>query len=1078
MVAEVYPSAVDIRLLGSLEVVDDSGAEIALSGAKLRALLAALAMRPGQVVSVDRLVEELWGEDPPSGVANSLQVLVSKLRRALPAGAVATKAPGYMLDVDTETVDVGRFGALVSRGRDALLAGEAENASVLLGEALALWRGEALAEFAYDEFAQAEIARLSEERRSVLEDRIDADLGCGRHNELIAELEEGVSAEPLRERRRAQLMLALYRSGRQADALREFQEARRVLGEELGIDPGPELRRLESAMLAQDSSLDAPQRSVPAALSRRRGGDLPTPLTPTVGREADLVDLEGAVAANRLVTVVGPGGVGKTRLAVEAARSLRDGFKHGVWLIELARIGSGESVVSAVITTLGVPDPPGGGSRDDGGIGRLAEFFSSKDALVVLDNCEHVIESAATLAETLLGECDQLRILATSREHLGVPGEHLWLARPLPTSAAVALFVQRASAANPGFTLTSDVEATVEDICGRVDGLPLAIELAAARVRAFPVTQIAARLDDRFALLSGGARTALARQQNLRAVVGWSYDLLFDDERRLFERMSVFAGGCDVDTAVGVCADDRLPASDIPDLLARLVDKSVLVADSTGLAARFSMLQTLAEYAAERLDIRGDAEAVRARHRKWFAQLAARSIEAFKGQDHLGWIRSMRTEMDNLRSALESASDSGDAESALLVAGGLGWYWQENGRASEGVQWLDRAFACDGEATPFARCWAHGWRKVLSRHAGLTDPGPAAAELIAVAASADDPELLGWTHVMVANLALGRGDVRGAKDWFAPARAIFAAQNGRPGDSMVAFIDANLALLAGDTVAAERHFALLADLSRETGSTTFESAADVTLSNFAESRGDYQRATELLQASMRMTAELGFHARDVTSVVRLANLAALMGDPERAAALFDEATQVAADDAFGLVVARALTGLVVRHRHAGRLDLAEDAAGRALALYRAAGFEPGVIGSLCTLGFISEVQGKPAEAEALHREALSVASKLGDPNGLALCLEGLAGIALLEQDALRSASLLGAAWRLRGGLGVPPGALAELSGTLLPVSSGMLDDRFDAERIEAEARKQLGDQKFDKAHAAGADADVEDLTRN
>ncbi|HEX6392624.1 MAG TPA: BTAD domain-containing putative transcriptional regulator [Acidimicrobiales bacterium] len=1069
----------DIRLLGSLELVDDSGTDIALSGAKLRGLLALLALRPGQVVSTDRLVEDLWGEDPPSGAVNSLQVLVSKLRKVLPAGAVGTKSPGYLLDVDAETVDLGRFARLTARGRDALLAGDAEKASSLFSEALALWRGEALAEFVYDEFALAEIARLTEERQSVLEDRVDADLACGRHSELIGELEEAVSAEPLRERRRAQLMLALYRSGRQADALRQFQDARKVLGEELGLDPGAELRRLESAMLAQDPSLDPPPRpSVQLMLSRRRGSDLPVPLTPTIGRDDDLVDLDRAVRANRLVTVVGPGGVGKTRLAIEAARSLRDGFEHGVWLVELARTAPGESAIPAVITTLGVPDPPGGAASRDGGVSRLAEFFSSKDALLVLDNCEHVIESAATLAEKLLRECDHLKILATSREHLGVPGEHLWLAQPLATDAAVALFAQRASAANPGFALTDDIELTVEDICGRVDGLPLAIELAAARVRAFPVTQIAARLDDRFALLSGGARTALARQQNLRAVVDWSYDLLFEDERRLFERMSVFAGGCDVDAAVGVCADDQLPASDVPDLLARLVDKSVLVADSTGLTARFSMLQTLAEYGSERLEASGEAGAVRERHREWFAGVAGRSLEAYNGKDHLGWVRAVGTEMDNLRSALGSAVDSDDAESALLISGGLGWYWQQSGYVSEGVRWFDKAFGCGGTATAAARCWALGWRKVLCRHAGLSDPGPAGDELVAVAAESDDPEWVGWMQVLLANLALSRGDVGGTTEWFESARAIFAALDRPSGDANVAFLDAIVALLAGDHEASEQNWARLAALARGTGSITAEAAANVALSNFAESRGDYQRATELLQASMRMTAEMGFHARDVTSVVRLANLAGLMGDSDRASALFDEADRVAEDDAFGLVVARALTGLTVRHRHSGRLELAEDAAGRALVLYRAAGFDPGVIGSLCVLGYINEIQGHAAQADKLHREALVAARKLGDPSCHAVCIEGLAGLALLEQDARRSASLLGAASHLRSVPGVPPGALAELSGMLLMISSGMLDDRFDAERIEAEARKRLGDQEFEEAFAAGAEADVEALTRS
>jgi DNA-binding SARP family transcriptional activator len=433
---------VDIRLLGTLEIVDDSGAAVTVAGPKLRCLLAALAVRPGRVVSAGRLVDELWGDDPPAGAGNSLQVLVSKLRRALPEGTVATRAPGYLLDVAPETVDVCRFAQLAVKGRAALAAGEAEAAAGLFGEALGLWRGDALAEFADEEFAQAEIARLQEERLAVFEDRVDADLACGRHGELVGELEEAVRSQLLRERRRAQLMLALYRSGRQADALRQFQDARRVLGEELGLDPGPELRRLEAAVLAQDPSLDLPDRPVTRVGPRRRRRNLPAPLTPTIGREDELADLRAAVIANRLVTVTGPGGVGKTRLAVETARSLQDGFDQGVWLAELARIGGADAVVPAISTTLGVPDLPGTGAGDDTGLERLAEFFSAKDALLVLDNCEHVIESAATLAETLLAQCDHLKVLATSREHLGVPGERLWLAQPLATSAAVALLLK------------------------------------------------------------------------------------------------------------------------------------------------------------------------------------------------------------------------------------------------------------------------------------------------------------------------------------------------------------------------------------------------------------------------------------------------------------------------------------------------------------------------------------------------------------------------------------------------------------------------------------------------------------
>jgi predicted ATPase/DNA-binding SARP family transcriptional activator len=1067
---------VDIRLLGTLEVVDDSGAALTVAGAKLRRLLAALAVRPGRVVSADRLVDELWGDDPPAGAGNSLQVLVSKLRRVLPEGTVATRAPGYLLDVAAETVDVWRFAQLAVKGRAALAAGEAETAAGLFGEALGLWRGDALAEFADEEFAQAEIARLREERLAVVEDRVDADLACGRHGELVGELEEAVRSEPLRERRRAQLMLALYRSGRQADALRQFQEARRVLGEELGLDPGPELRRLEAAVLAQDPSLDLPDRPVSRVDPRRRRRNLPAPLTPTIGREDELAGLRAAVIANRLVTVTGPGGVGKTRLAIETARLLQDGFGQGVWLVELARIGGADAVVPAITTTLGVPDLPGTGATGDKELERLADFFSAKDALLVLDNCEHVIAEVAGLAEAVLGACPDLKILATSRENLGVPGETLWPARPLPRDAAVALFAQRASAASPGFALTGDVEATVAEICARVDGLPLAIELAAARVRAFPVPQIATRLDDRFRLLTAGARTALARQQSLRAVVDWSYDLLFDDERRLFERLSVFGGACDVDAAIGVCADERLPAPDVPELLTRLVDKSVLVVACAGREARFSMLQTLAEYGAERLAVAGDAAAVRGRHCHWFAELAGRSYEAFKGTDHAGWVRSVGAEMDNLRAALGWACQSGDAESALVITGGLGWYWQECGRASEGLRWLDQAFACDGEATPGARCHALLWRKVLSRQVGLADPGPGACEVVDIARQVGDAALVAWMQVMLAEVALGQGDIRAAMDLWMQSRTFYAKQGDPFSAWVVAFVDATTALLTGDQDAAERHWTVCVARGRQASSITAEAACCVLLGNLVESRGDYERAAELLRASMRMTAELGFHAREVTLLVRLAGLAGLMGDPDQANALFAEADQVAADAAFRPVLARALSGLAVRHRQAGRLAAAEDAARRALARYHETGFGPGVAGSLCMLGFISELRGEAQAAETLHREALTAARQAADPRSLAHCLEGLAGVALLNQQAARCASMLGAAARLRGAPGVPPTALAQMAGTLRAGGTGILDDLFDARRIEAAARERLGAPGFEAAYAAGAAADAGELT--
>jgi predicted ATPase/DNA-binding SARP family transcriptional activator len=1025
------------------------------------------------VVSADRLIEELWGADSPATATNSLQALVSKLRRALPEGAVVTRSPGYLLNVNPEAIDVGRFWALAAEGRKALTEGQPDQAALRLRQALSLWRGEALADVAYEEFASGEIARLSEERQAVLEDRLEADLALGHHAEIVGELEEAVAAEPLRERSRAQLMLALYRSGRQADALRQYQEARRVLGDELGLDPGPELRRLEAAMLAQQPSLDLPRELIPALSKRRRRANLRAPLTPIIGREKELAELNALICAHRLVTVVGPGGAGKTRLAVETALRLQDRFEDRVWMVELAALSDPTVVGSAMATALGVPDLPGH-AAPDGTLDRLAEYLAD-DALVVLDNCEHLVGEAARAAEALLSSCPALTILATSREALGVPSERLWPTPPLEPSAAIALFADRAAAVSPAFTLSADTEGVVAQICARVDGLPLAVELAAARVKAFPVAQIAARLDDRFRFLNVGARTASARQQSLRAVVDWSYDLLFDDERRLFNRLSVFGGGCHLDAVIEVCADDHTPASDISDLLARLVDKSVLVADHRGPEARFSMLQTLQEYGAERLADAGEADLFRTRHRQCFTELANRSYSAFKGEDQRGWFRSVEQEIENLRAALGSAVHAEDAESALVIAGGLGCYWQDRGRASEGLLWLNTALASEGEVRPTTKCNALLWRKILSGQAGLPDPGPVTAEIIDFARAAHDAEWVAWAQVLLAEPALARGDVQSAMDLYEPARAFFAHQADPFAASLVAFMDANTALFSGDLSSAERHWGACAALARETGSIALEGLCQVQMCNLAESRADYARAEECLEAAIRLEVDTNTRAHDVTLLARLANLAMLRGDHSRADALFSEATQVASDAALRPVLARALSGIAARHRHAGRIDAAEDAARRALALHRESGFGPGVIGSLCLLGFISETRNEIAEAERLHREALRWARQVGDPRAIALGLEGLAGVALRNNDPKRGAMLLGAASGLRDAPGLRPDALGASLGTMRVLTSGTLDDRFDAELIDAAVRARMEATEFESAFGAGAEVALDDL---
>jgi predicted ATPase len=493
-----------------------------------------------------------------------------------------------------------------------LTAGEAGSASELLTEALELWRGPALADLVDAPGMAAVATRLEELRAAAVEDRFDAELALGQHVQLVAEVEAAVAAAPYRERRRSQLMLALYRAGRQTEARRAYHDARSLLAEELGLEPSPELRRLEAAILAHDQSLELRGKSAPQATTVAADAvahDAPTNLRPAlnrfVGRADDLHAVSELLAVHRLVALVGPGGSGKTRLALEVARRVAGSFPDGVWFVALDAVGSGSDAIGAITAAVGLAAGDTSGQRPlpaGARAERVGAFMAEREALLVLDNCEHVIEDAAAVAEDLLAAAPRLRVLATSRERLRVPGEMLWSVRPLTPADSLELFAERAGAAAPTFELTDTTEPFVAELCRRLDGMPLAIELAAARVRAFPVEQLLERLDDRFRLLTGGARTALARQQTLRAVVDWSYDLLFEDERRVFERLSVFAGGCTLEAAEAVCADDEeVPDVSVADIVARLVDKSLVVAEE---ARRYRVLFTLGQYGRERLAAR------------------------------------------------------------------------------------------------------------------------------------------------------------------------------------------------------------------------------------------------------------------------------------------------------------------------------------------------------------------------------------------------------------------------------------------------------------------------------------------
>ena len=673
-----------VRFFGEFEAVA-GGVPVPVRGAKQRTVLALLALHRGKPVSADLLIDALWGDRQVANPVNALQAQIGQLRRTLGATAIVTSDAGYALDIGPDDLDAARFEQLVAKGRRLLEEGEMALASTALGEALQLRRGEPLTEFAYAGFADAERAHLAEVTLVAIETRVEADLALGRHGELAAELEALCREHPLRERLWELLMLALYRAGRQAEALRAYTEARDRLVDELGIDPGPALRELEARILAQDPSLAAAAPAGLAVPAPMATGNLRERLSSFVGRSAELQELSEAVRSSRLVTLIGPGGVGKTRLAVEAAATLREEHRDGAWLVEFASVTEPGGVAPAVAGALGAAvaglvGPP----SPDSTVELIVRFLAGRSLVVVLDNCEHVIGQAAALAETLAGTVPGLRLIATSREPLGVPGEVLVPVGPLALPAAVELFVDRARAVRPGFTADGHTRPVIDDICRRLDGLPLAVELAAARLRSLTLATLAERLDDRFRLLTVGARTALPRQQTLRAVVDWSYDLLFEDERRLFARLSVFVGGCDLDAAEAVCADDQVPAGEILDVLSRLVDKSLVTAPDAGRDARFIQLQTLWQYGRDRLDESGEAGAMCARHAAYYRQMAEEAHEGLRGATGPMWRERLTSELGNLRAALDWFIAKADADAALSLASGMAWLWFINSDCRRG----------------------------------------------------------------------------------------------------------------------------------------------------------------------------------------------------------------------------------------------------------------------------------------------------------------------------------------------------------------------------------------------------------
>ena len=990
----------DVRLFGQLEAAD-GGMVLAVRGAKQRALLALLALHRGEPVSADRLIDVLWGDGQAANPANALQAQIGQLRRTLGAGAIVTTEAGYALAVGPGEVDVVCFEQLVAKGRRLAEAGEMAQASATLAEALGLRRGEPLAEFAYAGFAEAERAQLDELTLVAVETRAEADLVLGRDGELAGELEAQCAQHPLRERLWELLILALYRAGRQADALHAYAEVRDRLVDELGIDPGPALRELQARILAQDPSLAATSPAPARAAAAAAAGNLRERLSSFIGRDAELEQLLGSVRASRLVTLTGPGGTGKTRLAVEAAAALRAEYPGGAWLVELAEVVTPDEVGPAVAGALGaVASAPGSPQLAGSAAELIARHLAGRCLVVVLDNCEHVIGEAAALADALAGAVPGLRLIATSREALGIPGEVLVPVGGLAMPAAVELFADRARAVQPGFRAEGQASDVIEDICRRLDGLPLAVELAAARLRALPLATVAERLNDRFDLLTGGARTALPRQQTLRAVVDWSYDLLFEDERRLFARLAAFTGGCDLAAAEAICADEQVPAGEILDVLSRLVDKSLVTGPGAAGEARFSQLQTLWQYGRDRLGESGEADAMRARHGAYYLQMATQAHDGLRGATGPVWRDRITSESGNLRAALDWFIATGDADAALSLTSGMAWLWFINGDFAEGARWLGAALGAGGPRRPGLGATAHVWHGYCvgmssSPVAGVVECEEAVA---ALRASGDRGRLTEALVLCATVLAFAHQFGRSletldeACDLLEPAGDswLLAAH-----DLVVAWNMSSLGRLEDAEPAAR------SSLER------FDAQGEVlvvvsplnALASIAEARGDLDVASAAYEALLERCRATGQPLHVPFSLVALAALRARQGDDAAADRLYQEAIGCSVNP---WLSADAMVGQAAAARRLGDLARARallDAAGSRYGRVDLPAGQPRVLAGLAWWALAA---GHLGDATVFAADAAKGASASGDPATQLLAETAVAAVTALVDPARRN----------------------------------------------------------------------------